>query len=94
MSCAPLFWKVIGVYVMTMTKVSVRRPRGAQCSGQVNRGVVPLDKLDEPSPLLALKTLVAQRLPPVKLPELLLEVQTCVGGPNLDLLCLGLRPRQ
>jgi hypothetical protein len=34
-----------------------------------------LDKLDEPPSLMALKTLVAQRLPRVELPELLLEVQ-------------------
>jgi TnpA family transposase len=38
-----------------------------------------LDKLDEPPSLLALKTLVAQRLPRVELPELLLEVQAWTG---------------
>jgi hypothetical protein len=38
-----------------------------------------LDKLDEPPSLLALRTLVAQRLPRVELPELLLEVQAWTG---------------
>ncbi len=38
-----------------------------------------LDRLDEPPSLLALKTLVAQRLPRVELPELLLEVQAWTG---------------
>ena len=38
-----------------------------------------LDKLDEPPSLVALKTLVAQRLPRVELPELLLEVQAWTG---------------
>ncbi|MCA1647574.1 MAG: hypothetical protein LC797_19630 [Chloroflexi bacterium] len=38
-----------------------------------------LDKLDEPPWLIALKTLVAQRLPRVELPELLLEVQAWTG---------------
>jgi TnpA family transposase len=38
-----------------------------------------LDKLDEPPSLLALKTQVAQRLPRVELPELLLEVQAWTG---------------
>jgi hypothetical protein len=38
-----------------------------------------LDKLDEPPSLLALKTLVAQRLPRVELPELLLEIQAWTG---------------
>jgi hypothetical protein len=47
-----------------------------------------LDKLDEPPSLLALRTLVAQRLPRVELPELLLEVQAWTG------FRLGLHPRQ
>jgi hypothetical protein len=38
-----------------------------------------LDKLDEPPSLMALRTLVAQRLPRVELPELLLEVQAWTG---------------
>ena len=38
-----------------------------------------LDKLDEPPSLIGLKTLVAQRLPRVELPELLLEVQAWTG---------------
>jgi TnpA family transposase len=38
-----------------------------------------LDKLDEPPSLLALRMLVAQRLPRVELPELLLEVQAWTG---------------
>jgi len=38
-----------------------------------------LDKLDEPPSLVALRTLVAQRLPRVELPELLLEVQAWTG---------------
>src|SRR5438105_7266122 len=38
-----------------------------------------LDKLDEPPAPLALRTLVAQRLPRVELPELLLEVQAWTG---------------
>ncbi len=38
-----------------------------------------LDELDEPPSLVALKTLVAQRLPRVELPELLLEVQARTG---------------
>ncbi len=38
-----------------------------------------LDKLDEPPSLLALRTVVAQRLPRVELPELLLEVQAWTG---------------
>src|SRR6266851_4075976 len=38
-----------------------------------------LDKLDEPPSLIGLKTVVAQRLPRVELPELLLEVQAWTG---------------
>ena len=38
-----------------------------------------LDQLDEPPSLIGLKTLVAQRLPRVELPELLLEVQAWTG---------------
>jgi TnpA family transposase len=38
-----------------------------------------LDRLDEPPSLMALRTLVAQRLPRVELPELLLEVQAWTG---------------
>src|SRR6266568_7644430 len=38
-----------------------------------------LDKLDEPPSLVALRTLVAQRLPRVELPVLLLEVQAWTG---------------
>jgi hypothetical protein len=38
-----------------------------------------LDKLDEPPSLIGLKILVAQRLPRVELPELLLEVQAWTG---------------
>jgi hypothetical protein len=41
-----------------------------------------LDKLDEPPSLIALKTLVAQRLPRVELPELLLEVQAWTASPR------------
>ena len=47
-----------------------------------------LDKLDEPPSLVALKTLVAQRLPRVELPEF------AVGGPGLDRLCLRLHSRE
>ncbi len=38
-----------------------------------------LDRFDEPPSLLGLRTLVAQRLPRVELPELLLEVQAWTG---------------
>jgi hypothetical protein len=38
-----------------------------------------LDKLDEPPSLIGLRTLVAQRVPRVELPELLLEVQAWTG---------------
>jgi len=58
----------------TNEAVRIERTRGRQelvLSG--------LDKLDEPPSLLALKTLMAQRLPRVELPELLLEVQAWTG---------------
>ena len=38
-----------------------------------------LDKLDEPPSLIGLRTLVAQGLPRVELPEMLLEVQAWTG---------------
>ncbi len=52
--------------------VRIERTRGRQ-------ELVLLDKLGEQPSLLALKTLVAQRLPRVELPELLLEVQAWTG---------------
>jgi TnpA family transposase len=58
----------------TNEAVHIERARGRQelvLSG--------LDKLDEPPSLVALKTLVAQRMPRVELPELLLEVQAWTG---------------
>ena len=42
-----------------------------------------LDQLDEPPSLIGLKTLVAQRLPRVELPELLLEVQAWTASAGL-----------
>jgi hypothetical protein len=38
-----------------------------------------LDKLDEPPSVMTLRTVVAQRLPRMELPELLLEVQAWTG---------------
>ena len=42
-----------------------------------------LDKLDEPPSLIGLKTLAAQRLPRVELPELLLVLQFPLRIPHL-----------
>lgn len=42
----------------------------------------PLDKVDEPESLVALRMLVAERIPQVDLPEILLEIATRTGFPE------------
>lgn len=53
--------------------------RFEQVDGKAELILSPLDKLEEPATLTALRTAVASRLPEVDLPELLLEISSSTG---------------
>ena len=46
--------------------------------------VSPLDKVEEPASLVALRTAIAGRLPRVDLPEILLEIAARTDNPHVD----------